>query len=44
MNEDITPKKPNVIVEWIDYRLPIFSFLKHFSHYQTPKILAIYGI
>lgn len=28
------------IVEWIDYRLPIFSFLKHFSHYRTPKNLS----
>ncbi|MCZ6884009.1 MAG: cytochrome b/b6, partial [Rickettsia endosymbiont of Ixodes ricinus] len=40
MNEDITPKKPNAVVQWIDYRLPIFSFLKHFSHYQTPKNLS----
>ncbi|WP_347938593.1 cytochrome b [Rickettsia oklahomensis] len=39
MNEDITPKKPNAIIEWVDYRLPIFSFLKHFRHYQTPKNL-----
>ncbi|MEY3196961.1 MAG: cytochrome b [Pseudomonadota bacterium] len=33
-------KKPCSIIEWIDYRLPIFSFLKHFEHYQTPKNLS----
>lgn len=27
------------IIEWIEYRLPIFSFLKHFSEYRTPKNL-----
>ena len=27
------------IIEWIDYRLPIFSSLKHFSEYRTPKNL-----
>lgn len=27
------------IIDWIDHRLPIFSFLKHFEHYQTPKNL-----
>ncbi len=32
-------KKQNSIVEWIDYRLPIFSFLKHLESYQTPKNL-----
>ena len=32
-------KKTSGIIEWIDYRLPIFSFLKHFGHYQTPKNL-----
>jgi ubiquinol-cytochrome c reductase cytochrome b subunit len=31
--------KPNGIIAWIDYRLPIFSFLKHFEHYKTPKNL-----
>lgn len=42
MSDNITPKtgKTNAIIEWIDYRLPIFSFLKHFSHYQTPKNLS----
>ncbi len=33
-------KKPSGIIEWIDYRLPIFRFLKHFSEYQTPKNLS----
>lgn len=32
--------KPCGIIDWIDYRLPIFSFLKHFEHYQTPKNLS----
>ena len=32
-------KSKNTIIEWIDYRLPIFSFLKHFEHYKTPKNL-----
>ncbi len=32
-------KQASGIVAWIDYRLPIFSFLKHFEHYQTPKNL-----
>jgi len=27
------------ILGWIEYRLPIFSFLKHFASYQTPKNL-----
>ncbi|AFE53284.1 cytochrome b [Rickettsia prowazekii] len=39
MNKEIIHKKSNGIIEWIDYRLPIFSFLKHFSYYQTPKNL-----
>lgn len=33
------PAKNASLIEWIDYRLPIFSFLKHFEHYQTPKNL-----
>jgi ubiquinol-cytochrome c reductase cytochrome b subunit len=32
-------KTPNGIIDWIDYRLPIFSFLKHFETYKTPKNL-----
>ncbi|CAK6536946.1 MAG: Ubiquinol-cytochrome c reductase, cytochrome b [Candidatus Midichloria mitochondrii] len=27
------------VIEWVEYRLPIFSFLKHFSEYGTPKNL-----
>jgi ubiquinol-cytochrome c reductase cytochrome b subunit len=35
-----TPKFKNPIVRWIDYRLPIFSFLDHEMHeYPTPKNL-----
>lgn len=26
-------------IEWIDYRFPIFSFLKHLAEYKTPKNL-----
>lgn len=33
------PQKSGIIA-WIDYRLPIFSFLEHFSHYKTPKNLS----
>ncbi|WPY00755.1 Cytochrome b [Candidatus Trichorickettsia mobilis] len=40
---DSSPKvegdKCNAIIEWIDYRLPIFSFLKHSAEYRTPKNL-----
>ncbi|KJV55518.1 cytochrome b [Orientia chuto str. Dubai] len=32
-------KSQNSIIEWINYRLPILSFLKHFTSYQTPKNL-----
>ncbi len=31
--------KNSKIIEWIEYRLPIFSFLNHFKEYQTPKNL-----
>jgi ubiquinol-cytochrome c reductase cytochrome b subunit len=27
------------LMGWIDYRLPIFSFLRHFEQYKTPKNL-----
>ncbi len=27
------------VIAWIDYRLPIFSFLGHFKQYKTPKNL-----
>ncbi|WP_342637575.1 cytochrome b [Orientia tsutsugamushi] len=33
-------KRPkNSIIEWINYRLPIFSFFKHLASYQVPKNL-----
>ena len=34
----ITRKKTGII-GWIDYRLPIFSWLDHFAVYKTPKNL-----
>ena len=40
MNETNDPKKSNPVIEWIDYRLPVFSFLKHLGEYQTPKNLS----
>lgn len=30
----------NSVMEWIEYRLPIFSFLHHFKSYRTPKNLS----
>lgn len=33
-----TPTKSSII-DWIEYRLPIFSFLHHFTTYKTPKNL-----
>ena len=38
-NHQTNTEKKQSIIEWIDYRLPIFSFLKHFEHYRTPKNL-----
>ena len=38
MGGKISKEKPGII-GWIDYRLPVFSFLKHFSEYQAPKNL-----
>ncbi|MCC2645938.1 MAG: petB [Rickettsiaceae bacterium] len=32
--------KKNSIIEWIDYRLPIFSFLKHTAEYRAPRNLS----
>ncbi|MBP9791630.1 MAG: cytochrome b/b6 [Rickettsiales bacterium] len=32
--------KKQTIVEWIEYRLPIFSFIKHLGEYRTPKNLS----
>lgn len=30
----------NKIIDWIEYRLPIFGFLKHVSDYEVPKNLS----
>ena len=32
--------KKETVVQWIEYRLPIFSFLKHLGEYRTPKNLS----
>ena len=37
-NKDL--HKTSGIIEWIDYRLPIFTFFKHLGEYQTPKNLS----
>lgn len=34
------PNKKQTIIEWIEYRLPIFSFIKHLGDYRTPKNLS----
>ena len=34
-----TRKKRTGIIGWIDYRIPIFSWLDHFAIYKTPKNL-----
>ncbi|RYE05927.1 MAG: cytochrome b/b6 [Rickettsiaceae bacterium] len=33
-------KNQGSIIEWINYRLPFLSFLKHLEHYRTPKNLS----
>lgn len=40
INELNNSKNKGSIVEWIEYRLPIFSFLKHLSEYRAPKNLS----
>lgn len=30
----------NKLVEWIDYRLPVFTFFKHLGEYRAPKNLS----
>ena len=35
----VEKKKKETIVDWIEYRLPIFSFLRHLGEYRTPKNL-----
>lgn len=32
--------KSNNVKDWIEYRLPIFSFLKHLGEYRTPRNLS----
>lgn len=32
--------KKKSVVDWIEYRLPVFSFLKHSAEYRTPKNLS----
>jgi ubiquinol-cytochrome c reductase cytochrome b subunit len=39
MEKSKTIENKSGIINWIDHRLPIFSFLKHFEHYQAPKNL-----
>jgi ubiquinol-cytochrome c reductase cytochrome b/c1 subunit len=34
------PVEQGGIIGWIEYRLPIFSTLKHFGEYQTPRNLS----
>jgi len=38
-NEVQDTVKTDGIIAWINYRLPIFSFLSHFAVYKTPKNL-----
>jgi len=33
-------KYKNIVVDWIEYRLPVFSFMKHQSEYRTPRNLS----
>jgi ubiquinol-cytochrome c reductase cytochrome b subunit len=33
-------KKRNKIIEWINYRLPVFTFIEHLGEYRTPKNLS----
>ena len=33
-------EKKESLIDWINYRLPIFSFLKHFGTYRAPKNLS----
>ena len=35
-------KKRNTIIEWIDYRLPIFTFIQHLGEYRAPKNLSYF--
>lgn len=33
-------QKKQTVIDWIEYRLPVFSFLKHLADYRTPKNLS----
>lgn len=33
-------KEKNKIIEWIDYRLPVFTFIQHLGEYRAPKNLS----
>lgn len=35
-----TSNKQATVVDWIEYRFPIFSFMKHAAEYQVPKNLS----
>jgi ubiquinol-cytochrome c reductase cytochrome b subunit len=35
-----SPKEEPGIIGWIEYRLPVFSFLSHLRDYKTPKNLS----
>jgi ubiquinol-cytochrome c reductase cytochrome b subunit len=35
----MTKKRSQTVVDWIEHRLPIFSFMKHSAEYQVPKNL-----
>ncbi len=40
MSAHATPEFKNPVIRWIDYRLPIFTFVRaHLGEYQTPKNL-----
>ncbi|MEK6733737.1 MAG: cytochrome b N-terminal domain-containing protein [Pseudomonadota bacterium] len=40
MEKNMSDNKRNKIIEWIDYRLPIFSFIKDLGEYRAPKNLS----
>ena len=40
MVHNMENSKNKGVIAWIDYRLPIFTFIKHISQYRTPKNLS----
>lgn len=38
----MSDKKVNKIIEWIEYRLPIFKFIEHLGEYKVPKNLSYF--